>query len=91
VWNEAPIPYGSVIRKKERYVIGVVTPASPCLIHGAVNMHGTLDFASARPVFGVQSFSRGYSLTMVDTDLQQCTVVEGLTEEVLIARLEVGS
>eukprot|EP00976_Prorocentrum_cordatum_P023440 477367-Prorocentrum_minimum.AAC.1 len=58
VWREAPIDYGTAVRKKERYQAGVVTPASPTLIDDAVNQLEEVDFAAGRPVLGLAATAR---------------------------------
>ena len=56
VCEEAPEPYsyGSMrSRQKARYVAGVVTPASPHLLHGLVDADADVVLEAAPPLLGV--------------------------------------
>ena len=92
VCEEMPTPftYGARAARKERFVAGVVSPASPIYCYGLAGEDADPDYASVPPVIAVACSSRGYSVCEVHVDLRRCTVTEGLTEEAAVARLVAG-
>lgn len=107
VCEEAPVPYsyGARASRKERFVAGVVTPASPVYVHGladgALSAAGAPDLVGAgggaaaagttpRAVVGLAVSARGLTMVEAWPDLRRCAVMEGLTEEAVEARLASG-
>ncbi len=62
VCEETPEPYayGSRSKPKERYVGGIVTPASPNYVHGLVDITGAAPLATPPPLLGIAASVTGY-------------------------------
>ncbi|KAI3431602.1 hypothetical protein D9Q98_004652 [Chlorella vulgaris] len=93
VCEEVPEAYswGSMRNKnKERFVAAVVTPANPHLLHGLLDDNQDLQIDAAAPLLAVVPQVGGYTVLEVSVDLQTVTVMEGLTEDAVYARLHEG-
>ncbi|PRW39283.1 mitochondrial-targeted muts 1 [Chlorella sorokiniana] len=93
VCEEAPenYSYGLAHKKqKDRYIAQVVTPASPHLLHGLVDEETDLLFDAAPPLLALVPQVGGYTVLEVSVDLGTVTVMEGLTEDAVYARLHEG-
>ena len=62
VCEEAPDPYafGMKMKHKERYITGIVTPASPNYVHGLVDMLGAVPLEAPTPLLGIAASVTGY-------------------------------
>ncbi len=91
--EEAPAErrYGQVTARKERYLGGVVSPSSPEYVHGMVRMQNDGSAGgfqlTAAPTLGVAHAARGYTLIELHPDVLTYSVLEGLAEQALVARL----
>ncbi|PSC67198.1 mitochondrial-targeted muts 1, partial [Micractinium conductrix] len=78
--------YGSMrTKQKQRFVAAVVTPANPHLLHGP-----DLPIDAAPPLLALVPQVGGYTVLEVSVDLATVSVMEGLTEDAVYARLHEG-
>ena len=62
VCEEAPEPYayGTKTKRKERFLAGIVSPASPNYVHGLVDVPGAVPLEAPPPLLGVAASVAGY-------------------------------
>jgi hypothetical protein len=94
VCEETPIQYGSKNRRKQRYIAGVTSPASPLYVHD-MSLAGDADTSSVSaaqqaPMIGIAQSARGFVLYIISLDTRSVKVMESLTLEAVIARLASG-
>ncbi|PSC67590.1 mitochondrial-targeted muts 1, partial [Micractinium conductrix] len=83
--------YGSMrTKQKQRFVAAVVTPANPHLLHGLVDEDADLPIDAAPPLLALVPQVGGYTVLEVSVDLATVSVMEGLTEDAVYARLHEG-
>ena len=63
VCEEAPelYSYGTKTKRKERFLAGIVSPASPNYVHGLVDVPGAQPLESPPPLLGVAASVAGYT------------------------------
>ncbi|PSC73121.1 DNA mismatch repair mitochondrial isoform X1, partial [Micractinium conductrix] len=80
--------YGSMrTKQKQRFVAAVVTPANPHLLHGLVDEDADCQSMPAPPLLALVPQVGGYTVLEVSVDLATVSVMEGLTEDAVYARL----
>jgi ribosomal protein S6E (S10) len=94
VCEETPIQYGSKNRRKQRYIAGVTSPASPLYVHD-MSLAGDVDTSSVSaaqqaPMIGIAQSARGFVLYIISLDTRSVKVMESLTLEAVFARLASG-
>ncbi|KAK9832926.1 hypothetical protein WJX74_001881 [Apatococcus lobatus] len=82
--------YGQRKSQKTRFVAGVVTPAQPQYMHGLVDGAADVSLEDAAPLLGISASVGGYQVMEVRLDTHTCTVMEGLTEDAVSARIHQG-
>ena len=94
VCEEMPIPYGSKNRRKQRYVAGVTSPASPLYVHdmslAAETDMNSLSTAEQPPILGIATSARGFILYQISVDTRSVKAMEALALEAVLARLYAG-
>lgn len=74
--------------RKIRFISEVITPSSPTYTYGLAMSHkANVCFPEAPPEFGVAVNAKGIQLVEINPDLRTSLVLEGLTEEAAIIRL----
>lgn len=74
--------------RKIRFISEVITPSSPTYTYGLAMSHKTnICFPEAPPEFGIALDMKGIKLVEVNPDLRTSLILEGLTEEAAIIRL----
>ncbi|KAK9867742.1 hypothetical protein WJX84_006840, partial [Apatococcus fuscideae] len=83
--------YGHRKSQKTRFIAGIVTPAQPEYMHGLVDggTETSLDDAPP-PLIGISASVGGYQVMEVSLDTRTCTIMEGLTEDAVSARIHQG-
>ena len=95
VSEELPLPYGAKNRRKQRYVAGVTSPASPLYVHdmslAADAEVSALPSAPRQPaIVAVGESARGLVLYEISIDMRAVKAMEGLTLEGAVARVAAG-
>ncbi|MDA0901832.1 MAG: GIY-YIG nuclease family protein [Proteobacteria bacterium] len=74
--------------RKIRFISEIITPSSPTYTYGlAMNRKVNAYFPEAPPEFGLAVNSKGVKLVEINPDLRTSLILEGLTEEAAIIRL----
>ncbi len=74
--------------RKIRFISEVITPSSPTYTYGLAMSHkANICFPEAPPEFGIAVNSKGVKVVEINPDLRTSLVLEGLTEEAAIIRL----
>lgn len=74
--------------RKIRFISEVITPSSPTYTYGLAMSHkANICFPEAPPEFGIAMNSKGIKFVEINPDLRTSYVLEGLTEEAAIIRL----
>lgn len=74
--------------RKVRFISEVITPSSPTYTYGLAMSHkANICFPEAPPEFGIAVNSKGIKMVEINPDLRTVLVLEGLTEEAAIIRL----
>ncbi|MES2961795.1 MAG: hypothetical protein V4694_05370 [Pseudomonadota bacterium] len=74
--------------RKIRFISEVITPSSPTYTYGLAMSHkANICFPEAPPEFGIAVNSKGIKVVEINPDLRTSLVLEGLTEEAAIIRL----
>lgn len=74
--------------RKVRFISEIITPSSPTYTYGLAMSHkANICFPEAPPEFGISQNSKGIQMVEVNPDLRTTLVLEGLTEEAAIIRL----
>jgi hypothetical protein len=94
VCEELPIPYGSKNRRKQRYIAGVTSPASPLYVHD-MSLSRDVDVSALSaheqaPMIAVAVSARGFVLYLISVDTRSIKTTEGLTHDAVIARVGAG-
>ena len=89
VCEEVPQPYtyGARAKRKQRFIAGVVTPASPEYVYNHAARAEDAEFRPVPPVFGVARTRQGFAVAEVDVEARRCRVRDGLTEEAVVGQL----
>lgn len=74
--------------RKIRFISEVITPSSPTYTYGLAMSHkANICFPEAPPEFGIAVNSKGIKMVEINPDLRTSLILEGLTEEAAIIRL----
>ncbi len=74
--------------RKIRFISEVTTPSSPTYTYGlAMNHRVNASFVQAPPEFGIATNSKGIKVIEINPDLRTSLILEGLTQEAAIIRL----
>jgi hypothetical protein len=74
--------------RKVRFISEVITPSSPTYTYGLAMSHkANICFPEAPPEFGIAANTKGIKVVEINPDLRTSLVLEGLTEEAAIIRL----
>lgn len=74
--------------RKIRFISEIITPSSPTYTYGlAMNNKLSACFPEAPPEFGIATNSKGIKIVEINPDLRTSLILEGLTEEAAIIRL----
>lgn len=74
--------------RKVRFISEIITPSSPTYTYGLAMSHkANICFPEAPPEFGIAVNSKGVKVIEINPDLRTSLVLEGLTEEAAIIRL----
>lgn len=74
--------------RKIRFISEIITPSSPTYTYGLAMSHkANICFPEAPPEFGIAANSKGIKLIEINPDLRTTLILEGLTEEAAIIRL----
>jgi DNA mismatch repair ATPase MutS len=74
--------------RKVRFISEVITPSSPTYTYGLAMSHkANICFPEAPPEFAVAVNSKGIKVVEINPDLRTSLILEGLTEEAAIIRL----
>ncbi len=74
--------------RKVRFISEIITPSSPTYTYGLAMSHkANICFPEAPPEFGIAANSKGILVVEINPDLRTSLVLEGLTEEAAIIRL----
>lgn len=74
--------------RKIRFISEIITPSSPTYTYGLAMSHkANICFPEAPPEFGMAVNSKGIKVVEINPDLRTSLVLEGLTEEAAIIRL----
>ncbi len=74
--------------RKVRFISEIITPSSPTYTYGLAMSHkANICFPEAPPEFGIAASSKGIKVVEINPDLRTSLILEGLTEEAAIIRL----
>lgn len=74
--------------RKIRFISEIITPSSPTYTYGLAMSHkANICFPEAPPEFGIAANSKGIKVVEINPDLRTTLVLEGLTQEAAIIRL----
>ncbi len=74
--------------RKIRFISEIITPSSPTYTYGLAMSHkANICFPEAPPEFGIAVNSKGIQVTEINPDLRTSLVLEGLTMEAALIRL----
>lgn len=74
--------------RKVRFISEIITPSSPTYTYGLAMSHrANICFPEAPPEFGLAVNSKGIKMVEINPDLRTSLILEGLTEEAAIIRL----
>ncbi len=74
--------------RKIRFISEIITPSSPTYTYGLAMSHkANIVFPEAPPEFGLAANSKGIKLVEINPDLRTSLILEGLTEEAALIRL----
>jgi len=74
--------------RKIRFISEIITPSSPTYTYGLAMSHrANICFPEAPPEFGIAVASKGIKMVEINPDLRTSLVLEGLTQEAAIIRL----
>lgn len=74
--------------RKVRFISEILTPSSPTYTYGLAMSHkANICFPEAPPEFGMAVNSKGIKVVEINPDLRTSLILEGLTEEAAIIRL----
>lgn len=74
--------------RKIRFISEIITPSSPTYTYGLAMSHkANICFPEAPPEFGIAVNTKGVLVVEINPDLRTSLVLEGLTEEAAIIRL----
>lgn len=74
--------------RKIRFISEIITPSSPTYTYGLAMSHkANICFPEAPPEFGIAVNSKGIQVVEINPDLRTSLILEGLTEEAAIIRL----
>lgn len=74
--------------RKIRFISEIITPSSPTYTYGLAMSHkANVCFVEAPPEFGLATNTKGVQVVEINPDLRTTLVLEGLTEEAAIIRL----
>ncbi len=74
--------------RKIRFISEILTPSSPTYTYGLAMSHkANVCFPEAPPEFGIALSAKGITVVEINPDLRTALVLEGLTEEAAIIRL----
>lgn len=74
--------------RKVRFISEIITPSSPTYTYGLAMSHkANICFPEAPPEFGIAVNSKGIQVVEINPDLRTSLVLEGLTQEAAIIRL----
>jgi hypothetical protein len=74
--------------RKIRFISEVITPSSPTYTYGLAMSHkANICFPEAPPEFGIAVNSKGIKVVEINPDLRTSLILEGLTEEAAMIRL----
>jgi len=74
--------------RKIRFISEIITPSSPTYTYGLAMSHkANISFPEAPPEFGIAINSKGIKMVEINPDLRTSLVLEGLTEEAAMIRL----
>ncbi|KAK9829858.1 hypothetical protein WJX72_008283 [[Myrmecia] bisecta] len=93
ICEESPAGYGygsKSSKRKERFLAGVVTPASPHYMHGQMDDTSGSDILQTPPIIGISYSVGGFKVIAVDAELRTCRVTEQLSEDAAFACLHEG-
>ncbi|KAK9800180.1 hypothetical protein WJX73_004187 [Symbiochloris irregularis] len=88
----SPYAYGAKTAKKERYLAGVVTPASPNYLHGLMDDEGAaqVDLEPTPPLLAIVQTKNGYTVVEVHLVDRRCKVFYNQTEDSVLGRIQAG-
>ncbi len=74
--------------RKVRFISEIITPSSPTYTYGLAMSHkANICFPEAPPEFGLAANSKGIQLVEINPDLRTSNILEGLTQEAALIRL----
>ncbi len=74
--------------RKIRFISEIITPSSPTYTYGLAMSHkANICFPEAPPEFGIAANSKGIKIVEINPDLRTTLILEGLTEEAALIRL----
>lgn len=74
--------------RKVRFISEIITPSSPTYTYGLAMSHkANICFPEAPPEFALAANSKGIKLVEINPDLRTSLILEGLTEEAAIIRI----
>lgn len=74
--------------RKVRFISEIITPSSPTYTYGLAMSHkANICFPEAPPEFGIALNSKGIMMVEINPDLRTSLVLEGLTQEAAMIRL----
>jgi DNA mismatch repair ATPase MutS len=74
--------------RKIRFISEIITPSSPTYTYGLAMSHkANISFPEAPPEFGISVNSKGIQVVEINPDLRTSLVLEGLTQEAALIRL----
>ncbi len=74
--------------RKIRFISEIITPTSPTYTYGLAMSHkANICFPEAPPEFGITVNTKGVQVVEINPDLRTSLILEGLTEEAAIIRL----
>lgn len=74
--------------RKVRFISEIITPSSPTYTYGLAMSHkANICFPEAPPEFGIACNSKGVTMVEINPDLRTTLILEGLTEEAAVIRL----
>jgi DNA mismatch repair ATPase MutS len=74
--------------RKIRFISEIITPSSPTYTYGLAMSHkANICFPEAPPEFGISTNSKGIQVVEINPDLRTSLVLEGLTVEAALIRL----
>jgi len=74
--------------RKVRFISEIITPSSPTYTYGLAMSHkANICFPEAPPEFGIAQNSKGLMVVEINPDLRTTLILEGLTQEAAIIRL----